>query len=146
MNEHKCRSRISIQSASRVSSSYTEKRSCTWGVNTRTTYVGPTHVLGVFRLPVICMWSSKTIILSLFASHVYSPYLKLIDSKPIVNTNFIICRKLCLNPYSEHIKCMSNTNTRISSLAASHVNRLCHRLAVCQAINAYSLRWVKPFL
>jgi len=46
---------------------------------------------------------------------------------------------LCLNPYSEQIRCVSNANTRISSLAVSHVNRLCHRITVSQALNAYFL-------
>jgi len=41
---------------------------------------------------------------------------------------------------------MSNANTRISSLAVSYVNRLCHRMAVCQALNTYYLRWIKSFL
>jgi len=34
---------------------------------------------------------------------------------------------------------MSNDNTRISSLAVSHVNRLCHRMFVCQTLNTHSL-------
>jgi len=29
---------------------------------------------------------------------------------------------------------MSNDNTRISSLAVSHVNRLCNRMVVCQTL------------
>ena len=36
----------------------------------------------------------------------------------------MIWRMLCLNLYSEQIRCMSNAVTRISSLAVSHVNRL----------------------
>jgi len=32
-------------------------------------------------------------------------------------TNTLILPKLCLNPYQEQINCMSNGNTRISSLA-----------------------------
>jgi len=40
---------------------------------------------------------------------------------------------------------MSNANTRISSLALSHVIRHCHRMAVCQALNTYSLTWIKTF-
>jgi len=52
-----------------------------------------------------------------FASHVYVPYSVQIDSKPSVNTqNFLIWRMLCLNPYSEQIRCMSNANKRISSI------------------------------
>jgi len=51
-----------------------------------------------------------------------------------------------LNPYSEQIRRMSNVQTRISSLALSHVNRLCHRMALCQAPNTYSVRWIKTFL
>ena len=27
-----------------------------------------------------------------------------------------------------------------------NVNRLCHRMAVCQALNRYSLRWIKSFM
>jgi len=46
---------------------------------------------------------------------------------------------LSFNTYSEHIKFMSNGNTRISTLAVSHVIRLCHRMAVCQALNTYTL-------
>jgi len=38
---------------------------------------------------------------------------------------------------------MSNANTRILSLAVSHVNMLCHRVTVC---NAYSFRWIKSYL
>jgi len=34
---------------------------------------------------------------------------------------------------------MSNDNTRISSLAVSHVNRPCHRIVVCQTLNTYTL-------
>jgi len=41
---------------------------------------------------------------------------------------------------------MSNDNTRISSLAVSHVNRLCHRIVVYQRLNTYSLRWIKSFV
>jgi len=37
-------------------------------------------------LPMSCMSSSKTLILSLFASHVSRPYSVLIDCKPSVNT------------------------------------------------------------
>ena len=40
---------------------------------------------------------------------------------------------------------MSNDNTRISSLAVSHVNRLSHRMVVCQTLNTHSLRWIKSF-
>jgi len=35
---------------------------------------------------------------------------------------------------------MSNANTRISSLAMSHVNRLSHRMTLCQARNTYIYR------
>jgi len=34
---------------------------------------------------------------------------------------------------------MSNDITRISSLAVSHVNRLSHRMVVCQTFNTYPL-------
>jgi len=34
---------------------------------------------------------------------------------------------------------MSNDNTRISSLAVIHVDRLCHRIVVCQTLNTYPL-------
>jgi len=30
---------------------------------------------------------------------------------------------------------MSVDNTRISSIAVSHVNRFCHRMVVCQTLN-----------
>jgi len=49
-----------------------------------------------------------------FASYVYDPYSIQIDSKPSVNTNSLIWRMLCLNPYSEQIRCVMNANTRIS--------------------------------
>jgi len=144
MIESKCRSRIHIFHY--LSSSYSEKIGCISGVNTRTSSVGGIHVRRLFWLPMSCMSSSKSIISSLFASHVYSPYSIQTDSKPSVNTtNSLIWRKLCFNPYSKLIRCMSNANTRISSLAVSNVNRLCHRMALCQSLNTYSLRWVKSF-
>jgi len=70
-----------------------------------------------------------------FASHVYDPYSIQIDSKPSLNTNYLIWRMLRLNPFSEQIRCMSNANTQISSLAFSHVNRLCHRMTTKRLIS-----------
>jgi len=78
--------RISLLSARRASRSYTDQISCTSSVNTRTNFVCRTHVPRVIWMPVSCMSSSKTIYSSLLASQVYSPYSKLKDSKPIVNT------------------------------------------------------------
>jgi len=66
--------RISLLSARRVSSSYSEQIGCTSSVNTRTSSVGRTHVPGLFFLPMSCMSSSKTIISSQFASHFSSLY------------------------------------------------------------------------
>jgi len=50
------------------------------------------------------------------------------------HTNFFIWCKLCLNPYSEQIICMSNANTRISTLALCQVIRLFLWMAVCQVL------------
>jgi len=76
----------------------------------------------------------KTLISSLFASHVYSPYSIQIDNKPSVDIQIpFFWRKLCLNQYEEQIRCMSNANTRTSSLALSGVNKLCRRYPECQA-------------
>jgi len=133
MNEPKCWSRIH---AKPVSSSYTEQIGCTSSVNTRTSTVGRTHVRRMFRLPMGCMSISKKLISSLFASHVSSPYSIQIDSKPSVKTQ-IFWFGARLNQYSEQIIGMSNANTLISSLAVSHVNRLCY---------TYSVRWSKSFL
>jgi len=41
---------------------------------------------------------------------------------------------------------MSNANTRISSLAVSHFNRLSHRMTLCQALNSYFYRCIKSCL
>jgi len=38
---------------------------------------------------------------------------------------------------------MSNANTRISSLAVSHVNWLCHRTTLCKARNTYFYTCIK---
>ena len=138
--------RISLLSARRVSSSYTEQIGCMQTVNTRKNSVGRNHVRILFWLTMSCMSSCKTIISSPFASHDSSPCSIQIDSKPKENTNFLIGLKLCLNPYSEEVRCISNDNTRISSLAVSHVKRLCHRIVVYQRLNKYSLRWIKSFL
>jgi len=63
-----------------------------------------------------------------------------------IHTHFLISRKLCLNPFSEQIRWMSDAYTRISSLAVSHVNRLCKIIAVCQALNTYPLSWIRSVL
>ena len=54
--------------------------------------------------------------------------------------------KLCLNTYSEQLIFMSKGNKRISTLAVIHVNTLYHRMAVCQSLNRYTLKWIKSFL
>jgi len=41
---------------------------------------------------------------------------------------------------------MSNANTRNSSLAVYHVNRRCNRIAVSQALNTHTSRWIKSNL
>jgi len=69
-----------------LSSSYTELVDCTSSVNKRTSSVGRTHVRSLFWLEMSCVSSSKTIISSLFAGHVSSPYSVQIDSKMRVNT------------------------------------------------------------
>jgi len=48
--------------------------------NKRTSSVVRTHVRRLFWLPMSCMWSSKTIISSVFAGQVCSPYSIQIDS------------------------------------------------------------------
>jgi len=74
--------RISLLSARRVSSSYTEQIGCIQSVNIRKTSVGRNHVRILFSLTMNCMSSCKTIISAPFASHDSSPCSIQIDSKP----------------------------------------------------------------
>jgi len=73
---------ISLLSARRVSTSYTEKIGCIQSVNTQKTSVSRNHVRILFRLTMNCRLSCKTIISSPFASHDSSPCSIQIDSKP----------------------------------------------------------------
>jgi len=46
------------------------------------------------------------------------------------HTSVLIWRMLCLNLCLEQIRCMANANKLNSSLAVSHVNRICHRMTM----------------
>jgi len=115
--------RISLLSARRASSSHTEQIGCMQTVNTRKISVGRNHVRNLLWLTMSCMSSFKKLfhlhLRVMIPGHVNTD--RLSQTK---HTNFMIWFKLCLNPYSEDLSCMSNDNSRISSLAVSHVTRL----------------------
>jgi len=90
--------RISLLSARRVSSSYTEQIGCISSVNTRTSSVGGNHVQRLFWLPMSCMSSRKTTISSLFPSHDSSPYSIQIDSKPCETHKFLHMTHVMFEP------------------------------------------------
>jgi len=91
---------------SRVSSSYVEQIGCISRVDTRICSVRRTHVRRLLiTIRKSCFQYNKTV-------------------RQTSKTKNLIWCKLCLNTYSEHISCLSNANTRISSLAMSNVSRL----------------------
>jgi hypothetical protein len=79
------------------------------------------------------MSTCKTVISSLFASHVSSPYSIHMDSKRWVNTNLFVMAQIKFEPIFIADK-MSNANTRISSLAVNRLKRLFYRIAVYEAL------------
>jgi len=89
--------RISLLSASHVSTSYSAKIGCISSVNTRTSSAGPTHVprfLFTDELRVK-FWTLNS---SLFASHISSPYSVQIDCKPIANTRISFLALVMFSP------------------------------------------------
>jgi len=90
--------RISLLSARRVSSSYTEQTGCMLTVNTRKNSFGRNHVRILFWLTIICMSSCKTIISSPFASHDSSPCSIQIDSKPNETNKFLHLAQVMFKP------------------------------------------------
>jgi len=139
INEPKCRSRIHVFHY--VRSSNTEKTGCISSVNTWKSSVGRNHVRRLFWLPMGCMTRS-----SICESCLGSIFNTDREKAKRKHTSYLIWRMLCLNPYSEHITCMSKANTRISTLAVSHVKWLCRRISICHALNTYSFRWIKSCL
>jgi len=129
--------RISLLRERRVSSSYTEQIDCIQNVNAWKTSVSRNHLRILFWLTMSCMSSYKTIISSPFASHDSSPCSIQIDSKLNETNKFLDLAQVMF----KHIfrRGISNDNTRISSLAVIHVNRLCHRIVVCQTLISYTL-------
>jgi len=90
--------RISLLSARRVSSSYTEQICCMQTVNTRKTSVDRNHVRILFWLTMSCMTSCKTIISSPFARHDSSPCSIRIDSKPNETHKFLDLAQVMCKP------------------------------------------------
>jgi len=90
--------RISLLSARRVSSTYTEQIGCMQTVSTRKTTVGRNHVRILFWLTMSCMSSCKTIISSPFASHDSSPCSMQIDSKQNETNKFLDLAQVIFKP------------------------------------------------
>jgi len=90
--------RISLLSARRVSSSYTEQIGFMQTVNTRKTSVGRNHVRIMFWLTMSCMSSYKTIISFPFASHDASPCSIQIDRKQNETHKFLDLAQVMFKP------------------------------------------------